>query len=72
MLLVANITVQQEVIVTAIKIAFFVFTRLWYTPWRTFNEAEQQVCSKTPTPEISPQNLRAYKMWVLSNSWATG
>jgi len=37
MLLAANITVQQEVIVTAIKIALFVFTRLWYTPWRTFN-----------------------------------
>jgi len=24
-------------------------------------EAEQQVCSKTPTPEKSLQNLRAYK-----------
>ena len=35
-------------------------------------EAEQQACSKTPTPEISLQNLRAYNMWILSNSWATG
>ena len=35
-------------------------------------KAEQQVCSKTPTPEISLKNLRAYGMWILSNSWATG
>jgi len=37
MLLTANITVQQKVIVTTIRIALIVFTRLWRTPWHTFN-----------------------------------
>jgi len=37
MLSAANITVQQKVIVTAIKIALFVFTCLWYASQRTFN-----------------------------------
>jgi len=71
MLLATNITVKQEVMVTAIKIALFVFTRLWYTPQNTFNRSRAANCSKTPTPEISLQNLRAYKMLILSNSWAT-
>jgi len=30
MLLTANITVDQEVILTAIEIAQFIFTRFWY------------------------------------------
>jgi len=64
--------VEQEVIVTAIKIALYIFTRfLIHTNTRSI-EAEQQVCSKTPTPETCLQNLCAYKMWILSNSWATG
>jgi len=29
-------------------------------------------CSKTPTPEIGLQNVRAYKIWIMFNSWATG
>jgi len=32
MLLADNIIVEQEVIATAIKIALFVFARLWCTP----------------------------------------
>jgi len=35
-------------------------------------EAKQQVSSKIPTPEAGLQNFRAYKMWILLNSWATG
>ena len=28
--------------------------------------------SKTPSPEVVPQNLRTYTPWILSDSWATG
>jgi len=51
--------------------ALYIYTLLTYTNTRSI-EAEQQVCSKTPTPKVGLQNLRAYKMWILSNSWTTG
>jgi len=35
-------------------------------------EAQQRICDKTPTPEVGLHNLRAYKTWILSDSWATG
>jgi len=34
-------------------------------------EAQQRLCDKTPTPEVGLHNLRAYKPWILSDSWAT-
>ena len=38
----------------------------------TFNWSEVATCFMTTTPEAGLQNLRAYKTWILFNSWATG
>jgi len=35
-------------------------------------EAQLRLCDKTPTPEVGLHILRAYKTWILSDSWATG
>jgi len=48
-----------------------IFGLHWYTNTRSI-EAQQLVCFKTPTPEVGLQNLRACKVWILSNAWATG
>jgi len=62
MLLAANIAVEQEVIVTAIKIALFNYIYALLTYNNTCSvEAEQKVCSETPTPEVGLQNLLAKK-----------
>ena len=45
MLFAANIAVVQDVIMTAIDCAFYIYTNTRST------EAEQLVCSKTPTPK---------------------
>jgi len=50
MLFAANIAVVQDVIMTAIDCAFYIYTLLIYTNTRS-TEAEQLVCSKTPTPK---------------------
>jgi len=73
MLFAATIVVVQDVIVTAIDCAFYIYTLLMYTNTRSI-EAEQIVCSKTPTPEIGLQNVCAYKMRILSSflsDWLT-
>jgi len=41
-----------------------------YTNTRSI-KAEYRLCFKTMTPKVGLQNLRAYKTWILSNSWAT-
>ena len=42
--------VVQDVIVTAIDCAFYIYTLLMYTNTRSI-EAEQLVCTKIPTPK---------------------
>ena len=41
---------------------FSIYTLLMYTSTRLI-EAEQHICSKTPTPEVSLQNLGACRRW---------
>jgi len=61
MLLAANITVEEEVIL----IVFLLYAFLTKTKTRSI-EAEKQGCSETLTPELGLQNLRACKMWTLN------
>jgi len=68
----ANNAVEQEVIVAAIVIALFIFTRFWYTLTH-FQSKQSSNFAQRPTPQGLLQNLHAHNTWILlsSNSWAT-
>jgi len=52
MLFAVNIVVEQEVIVDAITMAFFIFTRFWCTPTHVESKESSDLSPKTSTSEV--------------------